>query len=79
MLLLKRRGHIEQCRADSYAYRQIVEGVVEMILVVHEDDILVSGKKEACDELHHTLNEYFPSQNLGESKGYLGSAVERDW
>ena len=70
---------MEQCRADACVYRNIVEGVVKLILVVHVDDILVSGKKEACDELHHTLNENFPTENLGELKWYLGCAAERDW
>ena len=60
-------------------YRKIVEGVVGLILVVYVDDIIVSGKKEACDELHHTLNENFPTENLGELKWYLGYAMERDW
>ena len=59
-------------------YRKIVEGVVKLILVVHVDDILVSGEKEACDELHHTPNENCPTENLGELKWYLGCAVERD-
>ena len=31
--------------------------MVKPILVVHVDDILVSGTKEACDDRHHTLNE----------------------
>ena len=70
-------GHgMEQCRADPCVYRKIGEGV---ILVVQVDYILVSGKKEACDVLHHTLNENFPTENLGELKWYLGCAVERDW
>ena len=56
-----------------------MEGVVKLILVVHVDDIVVSGGKEACEELHHTLNENFPTENLGELKWYLGCAVERDW
>ena len=70
---------MEQCRADPYVYRKIVEGVVKLNLVVHVDDILVSGEKEACDELHHTLNESFPTETLGELKWYLECAVERDW
>ena len=41
---------MEQCRADPCVYRKIVEGVVKLILVVHVDDILVSGEKEACDD-----------------------------
>ena len=60
-------------------YRKVVEGMVNLILVVHVDDIRVSRKKEACDELHHTLNENFPTKNLRELKWYLGCAVERDW
>ena len=56
---------MKQCRADPYMYRNIVEGVVELILVVHVNDILVSGKKETCDELHHTLNDNFPFETRG--------------
>ena len=70
---------MEQCRTDPCVYRNIVKGVVKLILVGHVDDILVSGEKEACEELHHTLNENFPTENLGELKWYLGCAVERDW
>ena len=68
---------MEQCRADPCVYRKIVEGVVKLILVVHVDDILVSGEKEACDELHHTLNVNFPAENLGEFKSYLGCCGAR--
>ena len=32
-----------------------MEGVVKLILVVHVDNIVVSGEKETCEELHHTL------------------------
>ena len=45
-------------------YKKIVEGVVKLMLVVHVDNILVSGEKEACDELHHTLNENFPIEKF---------------
>ena len=50
---------MEQGRVDPCVYRKIVKGVVKLILVliVHMDDILVLEKKEACGELHHTLNE----------------------
>ena len=36
---------MKQCRADPCAYKKIVEGVVNLILVVHVDDVLVSGEK----------------------------------
>ena len=70
---------MEQCRADPCVYRKIVDEVVGLILVVHVDDILVSGKKEASDELHYTPNKNFPTENLGELKWHLECAVERDW
>ena len=57
--LLDEHG-MEQYRADQCVYRKIVEGVVKLILVVHVDDVVVSGEKETCEELHHTLNENFP-------------------
>ena len=36
---------MEQCRADPCVYRNIMGGMVELILVVYADDILVSGKR----------------------------------
>ena len=70
---------LEQCRADPCVYRKIMEGVVKLILVVHVGDILGGVKKEAYDELHNTLNDFFPTEILGELKWYPGCAVERDW
>ena len=70
---------MEQCRADPCVYRKIVARVVKLILVIDVDDILVSGEKKVCSELHHTINENFPTENLGELKWYLGRAAERDW
>ena len=63
----------------SLCVQEDLEGVVKLILVVHVDDILVSGEKEACDELHRILNGKFPTEIFGELKWYLGCAVERDW
>ena len=70
---------MEQCRADPCVYRKNVEGVVKLILAAHVDDILDSGEKEACDELHHTLNKIFLNENLGKMRWYLGCDVGRDW
>ena len=69
---------MEQCRADPCVYKKIVEGVVKLILVEHVDDMQVNGKKEAYNELHHTLNENFSTENLGELKWFVGCAVEHD-
>ena len=62
---------MEHCRAYPCVYTKIVEGVVELILV-HVDDILVIRKEEACGELHHTLNETFPNENLTCTRPLLG-------
>ena len=59
---------MEQYRADPCVYRNIMEGVVELILVIHVDDILASGKKEGYDQPHYTLNETFRTENLVELK-----------
>ena len=56
-----------------------MEEVAKLILVVQVDGILVSGKNEACDEIHHTLNKNFPTGNLVELKWYSGCAVELNW
>ena len=60
-------------------FRKVVDGVVELIVVVHVDGILVGGEKEACDELHLLLNRTFPTNNLGEVRWYMGCAVEHAW
>ena len=40
----------------------MVDGMVELIVVVHVDDILVGGKKGAYDELHLLLKK-LPTNN----------------
>ena len=70
---------MEQFRADPCVYRKIAEGLVKLILVVHVDDVLVSGKKEVCDKLHRPLRKIFLTESFGELKWYLGYTVERDW
>ena len=66
---------MEQCRADPCVYRNIVEGVVKLILVVHMDNILAGRENEACDKLHHTLNEKFLTQNLSRGVEKVVSGV----
>ena len=64
---------MEQCRTDPCVYQKIVEGVVQLILVVHVDDILVRGEKETCDELHHTLSEISRTKISGSRSGIRGA------
>ena len=44
---------MEQGRADPRVYRNIVERVVKLICIVHADDVLVSGEKEATSYTIH--------------------------
>ena len=46
---------------------KIVGGVVKFILVVHVDDILDSGKKEACEELTPYTKRKFPLPKISGS------------
>ena len=67
------------CSLSDNSKRTWYRAVVELILVVHVDDILVNEKKDSCDELHHTLNDNFRTETLRELKWYLWCAVECDW
>ena len=71
--------HDMERKSDPCVFRKVVDGVVELIAVVHVDDILVGGGKEACDELHLLLNKKFPTNNLGEERWYMRCAIKRDW
>ena len=68
----------EQCRADPCIFRKIVDGVVVMIVGVYVDDLLVGGSKEDCDSLLKSLNQKFPTKDLGECTWYDGCGIERD-
>ena len=48
-------------------------------MVVHVDDLVVSGNETVGEELPGVLNSQFSTQTLGELEWYLGWAVERDW
>ena len=52
---------------------------VVLVLVVHVDDILVSGNEIVYEELPGIIYDQFSTQNLGELEWYLGWTVERDW
>ena len=58
--------------SDVSQTRACSDGVVELIVVVHIDDILVGGQKEACDELHLLLNGKFLTNIPGKCDGTWG-------
>ena len=68
-----------QCQADPCVFRKENAGRVSLILVVHVDDILISGDEKDVKEVERILNSKFPVNNLGEVNWYMGCAVRRDW
>ncbi|CAB1118988.1 unnamed protein product [Ectocarpus sp. CCAP 1310/34] len=56
----------------------MVDEVVVMIIVIYVDCILVAGSDEDYEELLASLNENFPTKNLGECQWSDGYAIERD-
>ena len=69
---------VEQCKADSYIFRKIVDGVVVRIIGVYVDDLLVGGSIEDCESLMLFLNKTFLTNDLGECTWYDGCGIERD-
>ena len=59
--LVKKIG-MEQCKAESCAFRKIIKNEVSLMVGVHVDDIIVSGEQDLCD------NRIVPSFSLGHSR-----------
>ena len=57
---------MEQSRTDPCIFRMVVDGKIELITVVHVDDIVIAGSDGACREFHAALNTKFPTNNLSE-------------
>ena len=68
----------EQCKADPFIFRKIVDGVVFLITVVYVDDLLVGGSQEDCKPLLLSRNKKFPTNDLGECTWYDGCGIERN-
>ncbi|CAB1103407.1 unnamed protein product [Ectocarpus sp. CCAP 1310/34] len=63
----------EQCKADPCVFRKMVNKVVVMISMIYVDDILVAGSDEDREELLASLNNKFPTKNLGECERFDGT------
>ncbi|CAM9861346.1 unnamed protein product [Sphacelaria rigidula] len=75
--LLENVGMV-QCEADPcIGYNEPKQARV--ILVVHVDDILISGTEEYVGTVDQILDKKFPTNNLEEVTWYMGCAVDRDW
>ena len=70
---------MEQCKAEPCVSRKKVGDEISLMVGVHVDDILVSGKHDVCDQFFKQPRERFPVKNQGELKMYTGCAFVRDW
>ena len=62
----------EQCKADSFIFRKVVDGVVVMIVGVYVNDLILGGSEKDCESLLASLNKKFPTNDLGECTWYNG-------
>ena len=68
----------EQCKADPFIFRKIVDGVVVLINGVYVDDLLVGGSQEDFKPLLLSRIQKFPTNDLGECTWYDGCGIERN-
>ena len=68
----------EQCKADPFIFRKIVDRVVVLIIGVYVDDFLVGGSQEDFKPLLLSQNKKFPTNDLGECTWYDGCGIERN-
>ena len=68
----------EQRPADNCVMRLITNGVLEMAVVVHVDDIFSVGNKARCEQFGRDLNQHFPVKFLGDLEMYAGIRFTRD-
>ena len=70
---------MEQCKAESCIFRQMVSYKVSLRVVLHGDDTMVSEKSKVFDKIILELKERFPVKHQGELKMYIDCAYEYDW
>ena len=57
----------------------VVDGKVELIMVVHVDGNVIAGSDEPCKDFHAALTSKFPTNNLDELTWYTSCAFKRNW
>ena len=68
---------MEQRRSDPCVFRMVVDGKVEVIMVVHVDYVVIAVSDEARRDFHAALNTKLPTNNLGEL--VVISSATGDW
>ena len=69
----------EQAKADPCVFRKVVDGEVEMVVVVHVDDIFAHAKDQATmDRFAAELGQKFKSKDMGDAGYYTGCHTTRN-
>ncbi|CAM9866309.1 unnamed protein product [Discosporangium mesarthrocarpum] len=69
----------DQSKADQCLLRYVSNYDVDLLVIVHVDDMIVVGTREDCDSLSKALSFEFPTNNLGPLSLYIGCVFARDW
>ena len=69
----------EQAKADPCVFRKVVDGEVEMVVVVHVDDILTHAKDQATmDRFAAELGQKFKLKDMGVAGYYMGCHITKN-
>ena len=69
----------EQAKTDPCVFRKVVHGEVEMVVVVHVDDILAHAKDQATmDRFAAELGQKFKLKDMGDAGYYMGCRITRN-
>ncbi|CAM9916586.1 unnamed protein product [Sphacelaria rigidula] len=67
-----------QCDADPFVFKVGDAGDVQIIFVVHVDDVVISGAEENVRKVGKVLNDRSPTNDFGGVTWYIGCAADRD-
>ena len=73
---------MEQCRTYPCVFRMVVDGKVELIMVVHVHDVVIAGSDKACRDFHSAIKiSSFPRITSASKLGILvaRSSVTGNW
>ena len=69
----------EQSKVNPCVSRKIIDGEVDMVVVVHVEDILAHVKDQATTERFAAeLGRKFTLKGMGDAKYYIGYHIRRD-
>ena len=69
----------EQTKADPCVFRKVVDGEVEMVVIVHVDDILAHAKgRVTMDRFAAELGQKFKLKDMGDAGYYMGCHITRN-